>query len=334
MSGDGASVGEVTADEPAAPVDQPAAPVGEHGVAPPEVVALAEQRAAARTAKDFAESDRLRDVIAEAGWVVRDGPDGYALAERPPYPVLTSVADLPDRRAEPDEPGATVAVLVEGWPQDVRTCVEALVEHAPPGTRVLLLENGVTDAGATVHELAERYDSVAELHVERAAGWSAARQALLATDTAAVHVLLDPSTVLEGDALGPVLAAFDDRTVVGAGWRGVDVQDGWTAFEDAGPGEVEALLGYLFAVRRSAAASVPLPPKARFYRNADMEWSFLLREAGGRLVVPAGDLPVRQDRHRGYHDTPADYRDKESKKTYDRFLQRFRGREDLRLPRT
>jgi hypothetical protein len=40
---------------------------------------------------------------------------------------------------------------------------------------------------------------------------------------------------------------------------------------------------------------------------------------------------VRQDRHRGYHDTPVEHRDKESKKTYDRFLARFRGREDLRL---
>ena len=301
---------------------------------PPEaVVALAEQRAAARAARDFAESDRLRAQIAAAGWVVRDGAQGYELAPRPPYAVLPSVADLPDRSAEPDAGRATVAVLVEGWPEDVRTCVTALLAHAPADVGVLMLENGPTDAGAVVHELAQD-PRVEQLHVERPAGWSAARQALLAYDTAAVHVLLDPSTVLEGDALGPVLAAIEgDDTVVGAGWRGVAVDDGWLSFSDAGPGEVEALLGYLFAVRRSAAARVPLPAKARFYRNADMEWSFLLREAGGRLVVPAGALPVRQDRHRGYHDSAPDYRDKESKKTYDRFLQRFRGKEQLRLPR-
>ena len=47
--------------------------------APPAVVELAQQRVAARAAKDFAESDRLRDAIAAAGWVVRDGPDGYEL---------------------------------------------------------------------------------------------------------------------------------------------------------------------------------------------------------------------------------------------------------------
>jgi cysteinyl-tRNA synthetase len=44
--------------------------------APPELVALAEQRVAAREAKNFAESDRLRDEIEAAGWSVRDGDGG------------------------------------------------------------------------------------------------------------------------------------------------------------------------------------------------------------------------------------------------------------------
>jgi hypothetical protein len=301
---------------------------------PADVVALAERRAAARAARDFAESDRLRDELAVAGWVVRDGPEGYALSLRPPYDVLPSVEALPDRSSEPEVPGCTVGLLVEGWPDDLRTCVEALLRHAPPQTRLLLLENGPTDAGAAVHELAAAYPGrVQEWHVERPAGWGPARQAMVRGDAAAVHVLMDLSTVLEGDALTPLLAALEDPGVAAAGWRGVRVQDGWREFEDAGPGDVEALLGYLVAVRRSAALAVPLPAKARFYRNADMEWSFLLREAGaGRLV--AVDVPVRQDRHRGYHDSDPAVRDRESKKTYDRFLQRFRGREDLRLPPT
>ena len=47
--------------------------------APPEVVDLANQRWAARQARDFAESDRLRDLIAEKGFTVRDGKDGFEL---------------------------------------------------------------------------------------------------------------------------------------------------------------------------------------------------------------------------------------------------------------
>ncbi|MDT7570991.1 MAG: hypothetical protein QOE05_1165 [Actinomycetota bacterium] len=299
--------------------------------APGDVVALAEQRAAARAAKDFAESDRLRDEIANRGWTVRDAAEGWSLVEKPQYDVLPSVREIPTRTDDSDQRPCTVALLVEGWPDDVRTCVDALLTHTPEDVVIVLLENGSTDAGAVVHELAQS-DRVEELHVERATGWAEARQALIAYDVASVHVLMDLSTVLEGDAITPLLAALDDPTVAAAGWRGVNVVDGWTEFVDAGPGEVEALLGYLVAVRRSAALAVPLPAKARFYRNADMEWSFLLREAGvGRLV--ALDLPVRQDRHRGYHDSDPTYRDKESRRTYDRFLQRFRGREDLRLGR-
>jgi cysteinyl-tRNA synthetase len=47
--------------------------------APAEVVALAEARRAAREARDFAESDRLRDEILAAGWVVRDVAGGFEL---------------------------------------------------------------------------------------------------------------------------------------------------------------------------------------------------------------------------------------------------------------
>jgi cysteinyl-tRNA synthetase len=50
--------------------------------APAELVALAEQRRAARGAKDFAESDRLRDEIAAAGWDVRDVAGGFELVPR------------------------------------------------------------------------------------------------------------------------------------------------------------------------------------------------------------------------------------------------------------
>jgi cysteinyl-tRNA synthetase len=44
--------------------------------APPEIVAKAREREAARAARDFAAADRLRDEIRAAGWELRDGPDG------------------------------------------------------------------------------------------------------------------------------------------------------------------------------------------------------------------------------------------------------------------
>ena len=44
--------------------------------APAEILALAEERQAARKAKDFARSDQIRDELAAQGWVIEDTPKG------------------------------------------------------------------------------------------------------------------------------------------------------------------------------------------------------------------------------------------------------------------
>jgi cysteinyl-tRNA synthetase len=50
--------------------------------APAEIHKLAEQRQAARVAKDFAQADRLRDELAAAGWVARDVEGGFQLVPK------------------------------------------------------------------------------------------------------------------------------------------------------------------------------------------------------------------------------------------------------------
>ncbi|MEP4079252.1 cysteine--tRNA ligase [Haloferula sp.] len=46
---------------------------------PEDIKALADERWAARSAKDWAKSDSLRDQLAGLGWVVKDSPEGYEL---------------------------------------------------------------------------------------------------------------------------------------------------------------------------------------------------------------------------------------------------------------
>ena len=47
---------------------------------PAEIRALAEQRLAVRQAKDWAQSDVLRDKLAALGWTIKDSKDGYELS--------------------------------------------------------------------------------------------------------------------------------------------------------------------------------------------------------------------------------------------------------------
>ena len=49
---------------------------------PAEIQALLDQRAEARKSKNWAESDRLRDEIAAAGWTVKDSKDGQSVTKK------------------------------------------------------------------------------------------------------------------------------------------------------------------------------------------------------------------------------------------------------------
>jgi GT2 family glycosyltransferase len=259
---------------------------------------------------------------------VRDSADGWTLAPRPAYDVLPAVDAMPDLSLEPDTESVSVALVVDGWPDDVRRCVSSLLEHTP--ARVLLLDNGdVQGAGAAVHELAAD-ERVTAWHVERGGGWAAARTALLRADRSSVQVWAEPSVEATGDVLTPLVEALGEDGVGAAGPYGVRLADDWLSFSDAEPGDVDALNGYLVGFRRAGLLAVGGPhPKARYYRNADLELGLALREAGWRVVMTP-PVPLTLHRHRGYHDTDADYRERESKRNYDRLLQRFRPRHDTK----
>ena len=56
-------------------------PASDPAGAPPEIAALAEERKAARQAKNWKRSDELRDTIHAKGWSVKDSPEGYKLTK-------------------------------------------------------------------------------------------------------------------------------------------------------------------------------------------------------------------------------------------------------------
>ena len=49
---------------------------------PADIQAMLDQRADARKAKNWAESDRLRDALAAAGWLVKDSKDGQTVTQK------------------------------------------------------------------------------------------------------------------------------------------------------------------------------------------------------------------------------------------------------------
>jgi cysteinyl-tRNA synthetase len=289
---------------------------------PEEVRRLAGERDERRRARDFAAADALRDRIAELGYTVVDTPQG---------PRLEPTAAPATRRLRPaevasvlDAPAtfdASVHWLVEGWPDDVRRAIAAFRAHAA-GRRVQYVVADVTDVAPGALG-----DDVEVVPLVEGTGWGAARNAGLRRSLGRLVVVADGSIEPEGDVLGPLEAALADPGVGLCGPFGIVTRD-LREFEASEGPEVDAIEGYLMAFRRDVLiASGPFDERFRWYRSADIELSFRIKDLGLRaLVVP---LPVRRHEHRMWTTTPPEERARLSRRNYNRFLERFRGRFDL-----
>ena len=293
--------------------------------APQEVHDLAIARQAARAERNFALSDTLRDEIAAKGFEVVDVTGGYELRAKKRYPTYESTRDI--RPINSGKYEITVAMIIDGFHEDAIETLKTVKANSDCAIALLVLG----EAGILADQLDARTSLVV---VTENFGWGENANALLRNVTSEFIVIMDPSTRFTGDAITPVLAELKKREYVGVGWRGglVNLEDEWRSTDDKGPGEVDVLFSYFFAMHREdALASRGFNNRAVFYRNADIEFSLALRHANGRLLQM--DLPLEQDRHHGYHDSEESYRDLQSKKNYDRILERFRGKTAILSPR-
>ncbi len=293
--------------------------------APDSVHELAKARLAARAERNFALSDQLRDEIAALGFEVVDVAGGYELRPKKRFPTYESTRDI--RPINSGKFEITVAMIIDGFHEDAVTTIKTIKEHSQCAIAILV----VGDPGVLVNELDSRTSLV---QLTEDFGWGESANALLRNVTSEFIVIMDPSTRFIGDAISPVLAELKKREFVAVGWRGglVNLEDDWRSVDDKGAGEVDVLFSYFLAMHREdALAARGFSNRALYYRNADIEFSLNLRHSNGRLLQM--DLPLEQDRHHGYHDTDAEYRDAQSKKNYDRILERFRGKTAILSPR-
>jgi GT2 family glycosyltransferase len=292
---------------------------------PEQVVAWAERRSLARAAGEFVEADRLRSLILDAGWIVTDGPEGWHL--EPPAPsVPTEPLDAHDVESLLDRPATadlSVHWVVEGWPEDVVRAIRSF-RAQENGREVRYVVADVTGAAPGAFG-----EDVEVLSLPPGTGWAAACNAGLKRATGRLVFVMDGSVEVDGDVFGPLEAALEDPGLGIAGPFGVVTAD-LREFDEAPPGPCDAIEGYLMAMRRDVLAHSGLfDEKFRWYRTADIELSFRVKDLGLRTeVVP---VPVIRHPHRMWFETDPAERAKWSKRNFYRFLDRWRDRWDLTL---
>jgi len=294
--------------------------------ASPDVRELAAARAAARAAKDFATADELRDRIADLGWTVVDEPDGWRL--EPAAPDETDVAagrvrpedvvSILDRPATHD---VSIHWVLEGWPEDVHRAIASFRAHA--GVRsIRFVVSDVTGEDPRAFG-----DDVEVVSLIEGTGWGTACNAGLKRASGRVVLVMDGSVEATGDVLGPLTAALDDPEVGVCGPFGIVTPD-LREFEPTEGPECDAIEGYLMAFRRETLTRAGLfDEKFRWYRTADIEFSFRIKDLGLKaMVVP---VPAERHEHRMWFNTPPAERAKWSKRNFYRFLDTWRDRYDL-----
>ena len=278
----------------------------------------------ARAAKDFALADQLRDEIAGAGWDVIDVAGAFELHRRIRY-ILAETIGLMKRVL--DECEIAISMIVAGFEDDAIQTVKSIRAFSQVPVVILCLQ----EVGA-LEEIID--DKTFVIKIVEDCGWGKAANALLQNVNCEYLVLMDPSTRFTGDAVSPVLKELRERNFAAVGWRGglINVEDDWRSVDDKGIGEVDVLFSYFLALDRQAALEVGgFSTRAIYYRNADIEFCLKLRQTSGHLLQM--DLPLAQDRHHGYHDVDEIFREVQSKKNYDRILDRFRGKNAILSPR-
>jgi hypothetical protein len=246
-----------------------------------------------------------------------------------PFKKYARIGDL--RKITGIEYQASIAMYINGFAEDAAKSFQAIKAHVGPDIAITAILPGEFDFEVLKSEIDERTYLI---QIADGVGWGEAINALLKFAPSPYVIVMDPSTIFLGDAVTPVLEILKNGEYSAVGWRGglINTEDEWRSVEDKGDGEVDVLFSYFMALNKENALQAnAFNIRAVYYRNADIEFSLKLRQAQGRLLQLA--LPLEQARHHGYYDTDEAYRDEQSKKNYDRILDRFRGKNEILVPR-
>ena len=246
-----------------------------------------------------------------------------------PFKVYKRIGDL--RKLSAKDFSATILIYADGFIEDAITSINAAKANSADDIAIYLLISGTPDLCDVASLIDERTYVV---QITEGVGWGEGMNALIKLANSPYVIVMDPSTIFLGDAITPTITKLAEREFSAVGWRGglVNIEDDWRSVDDKGDGEVDVLFSYFLGLNREHALEAgAFNIRAIYYRNADMEFGLKLRQAQGRLWQL--ELPLKQERHHGYHDTDPTYRDEQSKKNYDRILQRFRGKTEILSPR-
>ncbi len=229
---------------------------------------------------------------------------------------------LGDHLSDPDAHDVSFLVLFDGWVNDLQRLWDSLDAHVAENWQLVVIDNPVDDAAS---ETIASLDRVLHIPLRERVGWGAGRNLALRLATGRVVCVVDTSV----EVTGPLeTRALEDPDIGLVGRWGVRTDHGFHFEESDGP-EVHGVEGYFMAMRRADLQRTGLfDPKFKWYRNADIDFSFQVRASGLRAIVDPS-LPLVRHAHRLWETTPEGERDEMSRRNFFRFRDHYADRPEL-----
>ncbi len=302
---------------------------------PAPIAALVKMRRGLRQQGEFARADAIRDELLTDGYEVRDTRSGTEVCLRAPWldrgPQISSSRDVESLLLRAADLDFTISIVASQGCLELERCVASLRKwSSPAASEIIVVDNGFEDdCSRLIDGIAGEDSRLRVFHADHFLGSAAARNVSLKQARGRIVLFIDTSVELTGDLLPKLATILTDSTVGIAGRWGVVSNDLRTFEEATSTGAVDAVEGYVMALRRDVLQEAGLlDEKYRFYRHLDLDFSFAVRSRGYRAVIDTA-LPVRRHEHVDWELTPEDERDRLSRRNFYRFLHKWGERTDL-----
>lgn len=305
---------------------------------PDAVTRLVATRNMARMRREYVTADRLRTEIEAAGFRIHDTPSSSWVERRSLRDTVRLLANWregPDRRSAPDRWDWSINLIAQNNYDDLRRCIDSIVRwHGHQSIQILIVDNGSTDETLDYLQDLVRQGQITApdgtvlavevLFADHNLGYAGARNVTTRAAQGRNLVLLDTSIELIGDIWTLLDTTLADPSAGVVGPYGLITTD-LREFEEAPGPDVDAIEGYLMAFRRALLIEVnALDEKFRFYRLADIHWSFFFKAAGLRAIaLPEVAARLIRHPHREWYSLLPEEQATKSKKNYDLFRARW-----------
>ncbi len=305
---------------------------------PEPVAATVDERGNLRQQADYTSADALRSDIVAQGYLLEDTVEAPRVRPKTAleqqlerWSAVSSSREVESLLGRPSKYDFTFILNAYGYREDVERCVGSMLRHTGSYTsEIIVIDNGSTDGTAEwLEELQAGHDSVRVIHCDHNIGDAAGKNIGIKQSLGDNIIILDGSTEIVGDILGPIRERLAEESVGIFGPYGLSTDDLQHFHEEVEQGEADAMQAYCMAFRREAVNGVGLMRECfRFYRNLDIDYCFQFKDKGYRIVADSS-LPFARHEHRQWTELDENQRDELSRKNFGRFLRRWGQRPDL-----